>query len=83
MIKDEIEETELIVIINNKIHDYLYKYHTMPKYLKIPYWIFNCLKRNIGQIKLILDYKTEQFKYMDLIICETISIEKVEEIEVF
>lgn len=48
MNKSEIQEIELVeleVIINNKIVDYINKYMHEPKYLKVPLWIFNCMKQ--------------------------------------
>ena len=80
---DEILFGDLEVIIHNKIHDYIYKYHTHPKYMKIPLWIFHCLQQNMIQLGMKIDYETGNFKYNGLILCETITINKVEEIEVF
>ena len=34
--KDSIEYLELQCIVNNKIHDYISKYHNYPKYIKLP-----------------------------------------------
>ena len=43
--KDSIEYLELQCIVNNRIHDYVAKYHSYPKYIKLPLWIFECLKQ--------------------------------------
>ena len=34
--KDSIEYLELQCIVNNRIHDYVAKYHSYPKYIKLP-----------------------------------------------
>ena len=81
--KDSIEYLELQCIVNNRIHDYVAKYHKYPKYIKLPLWIFECLKQTMCEVDLKIDYKTEEFTFFNLKVCETISIEKVEEIEVF
>lgn len=82
--KDSIEYLELQCIVNNRIHDYVAKYHSYPKYIKLPLWIFECLKQTMCVIDLKNGYKTtEQFKFFNLKVCKTVSIEKAEEIEVF
>jgi hypothetical protein len=82
-IKDSIEYSELQCIVNNRIHDYVSKYHSYPKYIKLPLWIFDGLKEIMCEIDLKMDYKTEEFTFFNLKVCETVSIEKIEEIEVF
>ena len=59
--KDSIEYLELQCIVNNKIHDYILKYHSYPKYIKLPLWIFDCLKQTMCEVDLKIDYKTEEF----------------------
>lgn len=83
IIKDSIEHLELHCIVNNRIHDYVSKYHSYPKYIKLPLWIFDCLKQTMCEVDLKIDYKTGEFTFFNLKVCETVSIEKVEEIEVF
>lgn len=82
-IKDNIEYLELQCIVNNRIHDYVAKYHNYPKYIKLPLWIFDCLKQTMYEIDLKIDYQTGEFTFFNLKVCETVSIEKLEEIEVF
>lgn len=80
----EIELTKVIVIINKKINDFINQYHKYPKYLKLPLWISRCMKASMGEIEHFnLDYNTELLLYKDLVVCETITIENAEEIEVF
>lgn len=82
-IKDSIEYLELQCIVNNRIHDYVSKYHNYPKYIKLPLWIFDGLKQTMCELDLKIDYQTGEFTFFNLKVCETVSIEKMEEIEVF
>lgn len=81
--KNSIEYSELRCIVNSKIHDYVSKYHNYPKYIKLPLWMFESLKQAMREADLKIDYKTEEFIFFNLKVCETVSIEKAEEIEVF
>lgn len=82
--KHSIEYLELQRIVNKKIHNYISKFHNYPKYIKLPLWIFEYLKQTMCVIDLKNGYKTtEKFKFFNLKVCETVSIEKAEEIEVF
>lgn len=81
--KDSVEYLELLCIVNNRIPGYISKYHNYPKYIKIPLWIFECLKQTTCEVDFKIDYKKEEFTLFNLKVCETVSIEKVEEIEVF
>lgn len=68
--------------IEEKVVDFIRKYRNKPTYLKIPLWIFEYLKANyLQQIKI--DYLSGRFCYKGLYICETLTIEEIEEIEVF
>lgn len=85
---EEVEKTVIdnIInnIINNKINEYINKYKKYPKYLKIPLWIYSNIIHNIKDIEYIkINYEKRDLTYRDLIVCETITIEKPEEIEVF
>lgn len=69
-------------ILEEKIIEFIRKYKDKPMYLKVPLWIFEDLKeRFMGLIKI--DYISGRFCYEGLYICETITIDKIEEIEVF
>lgn len=82
--KYEINFITIEVIINNKIHEFIKKHIEYPQYLKIPLSISNCMKQKMGEIEgYNIDYSTGLLKYKGLILCETIAIEKPEEIEVF
>lgn len=82
-IKDSIDYLELQRIVNNRILDHVSKYHSYPKYVKLPLWIFDCLKQTMCEVDLKIDYKTGEFTFFNLKVCETADIEKAEEIEVF
>lgn len=80
----KIEFDELELIINNKIYDFTEKYNKYPKYLKLPLWISECMKREMIKIQSYnLDYNTGLLQYRNLIVCETIAISQPKEIEVF
>lgn len=80
----EIELAEIETIIKDKICDFIDKYNKYPKYLKLPLWISNGMKRIMRDMKHFnLDYNTELLLYRDLVVCETITISKLKEIEVF
>lgn len=80
----EFDKSKLYNTINEKINDFVNKYNKYPKYVKIPLWISCCMKLNMGSIEHYnLGYNTELLMYRDLIVCETITIDKIEEIEVF
>lgn len=78
------EEIVIDNIINNKINEYINKYKKYPKYLKIPLWIYSNMIHKIKYIDCIkINYEKGGLTYRNLIVCETITIEKAEEIEVF
>ncbi len=80
----EIELNKLENIIKDKICDFVDKYNKYPKYLKLPLWISNCMKKAMKDMEHFnLDYNTEMLLYRDLLVCETITISQPEEIEVF
>lgn len=86
MILQEIEYEILENTINNKIYDYINKYMQNPNYIKVPLWIYECMKVTMRKMQtnyIRIDYTDELIKYRGLIICPTISIEKPDEIEVF
>lgn len=75
---------DIEIAIDNKIHKFIKEYGKYPKYLKLPLWISCCMKREMKDIEHFnLDYNTEMLLYKDLVVCETMAITKLEEIEVF
>lgn len=62
----------ILEVINDKINNFIEKYHQRPKYIKMPLWIYSKMKNECVVIK-----------YKNLLICETISISEINEIEVF
>jgi hypothetical protein len=87
MNKTKIQEVEFVdveVAINNKLKDFIDKYNQYPQYIKLPLWISNYMKQSIPMVtNLKIDYNDGFLRYRNLIICETISISQLEEIEVF
>lgn len=77
------EEKEIFdKILEEKVIDFIKKYKDRPFYLKVPLWVFEDLKESfMGLMKI--DYISGRFSYEGLYICETITIDKLEEIEVF
>ena len=79
----DIEELNLLnKTIEEKEINFIKKYRSNPNYLKIPLYIFEKLKSNYLK-QLGSGYSNGRFTYNDLYICETPTIEKIEEIEVF
>ena len=74
--KDSIEYLELQCIVNNRIHDYVAKYHNYPKYIKLPLWIFECLKQTMCEVDLKIDYTTEEYWTWDYVEEEKIHVDK-------
>lgn len=84
IIENEIYIPEIIVVIQNKVHDYYMKYHTEPKYVKMPLWLVQGVKQRMAEIETLnIEYNTGLIKWFNLCVCDTVSIETIEEIEVF
>lgn len=54
-----------------------------PRYIKMPLWIKEALIKTMPETNIRIDYIKEVFKYGNMIVCETITISRPEEIEVF
>ena len=81
---ERIELEKIEKIIRQKINEFVEEYDKYPKYLKLPLWISNYMKQKMRDMQhLNLDYDAELLLYRDLVVCETITISQVEEIEVF
>ena len=84
MKKSKEELVKIERIIEHKINDFVKKYNKYPKYLKLPLWISNCMKQAMREVQHSkLDYNTGLLLYRGLVVCETITISQLEEIEVF
>ena len=73
-------------IIEDKTVNYIKKHLESPNFLKVPLWVYENMK--IERVKLTtknirIDYQKELVTYRGLVICPTISIEYIDEIEVF
>ncbi len=76
-------DLKLQSIVNNRIYDFVSEYHQYPRYIKLPLWIFEALKQAVSEVDLKKNYKTDEFTFYNLKVCETTSIDKIEQIEVF
>ena len=80
--KQTIELSNLDKIINKKVVDFIKKYMREPRYIKMPLWIKEALIKTMPETNIRIDYIKEVFKYGNMIVCETITISRPEEIEV-
>ena len=83
MSKQIIELSNLDKIIDKKVVAFIKKYMREPRYIKMPLWIKEALIKTIPESGIKIDYINEVFKFRNMTICETITISKPEEIEVF
>lgn len=81
------EEDIILREIENKIPEYMEKYNERPKYVKLPLWTYFKIKDYAREMMTRFDYKEleedENFTVFGLKVCETPTIELIEEIEVF
>ena len=82
----ELNVNGLTDIVSDLKWDYYEEYHEEPRFIKIPIWVYVLLRQYthqlIGYYEVIEEEKTIP-TYMGLQICETRSIDKIEDIEVF
>lgn len=65
--------TIILKIIDAEINNFIETYHQRPRFIKVPLWVYCKMKKQYGLAT----------KYKNLLICETISICNLEEMEVF
>jgi len=71
----------LVTLVQELKWNYFEKYHREPKYIKMPVWLVVLLRHHYMQI---IGYSDDKIAtYMGFIICETFSIEDINQIEVF
>lgn len=78
----KIDAWELEKIVLGKRDEYFQKYHSYPRYVKLPEWIYKLAQKYTEFRCIIKDDKTEE-RLFGLIPCPTISIESPHDIEVF
>ena len=80
----ELNVNRLTDIVSDLKWTYFETYHMEPKFIKIPIWVHILLRQYARQLigYYIIEEKTI-LTYMGLQICETSSIDKIEDIEVF
>lgn len=83
MTKQIIELSSLDEIIHKKVVNFINKYMREPRYIKMPLWIREALIKTMPESNIKIDYIEEVFKYRNMRVCETITISRPEEIEVF
>ena len=81
--KQIIELSNLDKIIDKKVVDFIKKYMREPRYIKMPLWIEEALIKTMPDTGIKIDYIKEALKYRNMRVCETITISRPEEIEVF
>lgn len=65
--------TIILKIIDAEINNFIETYHQIPRFIKVPLWVYCKMKNIYGSA----------IRYKNLLICETISISELNEIEVF
>ena len=72
-------------VVDDKLRKHFAKYHKNPKYIKMPIWCFKELERatKIWNDKIIIKEDNTEPYFMGMRICETETIEEMNEIEVF
>lgn len=73
------ERDLLYKTIDDKQIEFIKTYRKPPRYIKIPLWIFEALKTET----LKIEYLTGKIQLCNMYVCETETIAKIEEIEVF
>lgn len=77
---------KLIDIVSDLKWKYYELYNQEPRFIKVPIWVYVLLRHYtmqlIGYSEIIEESETIP-TYMGLKICDTISIDKIEDIEVF
>ena len=82
-----LDTDELYKLIDRKASEFFKLYKCRPKYIKIPEWVYHLIKRSC--FDFIARPVGNGFgckvpdRLFGYIVCETVSIEKIEDIEVF
>lgn len=81
-----LEVDKLVCLVSDLKWKYFEEYHQEPRFIKLPIWVYVLLQRYSRQLigfNQINKDTTIIPTYMDLQICDTISINRLEDIEVF
>lgn len=68
-------------IVFKKIHSFEFAYRCRPKYIKLPEWIYKEILR-LKNSWIVVEKQYEETLF-GLKVCPTVSIEKLEDIDVF
>lgn len=86
--KEKIEEEEILMYIQSLANDFFNTYHIKPSYIKAPLWVRRALR--VYANKVVANFNPskevkngEEFKLFGMKLLGTVSIDKVENIEVF
>lgn len=77
---------EFYKLIDRKALEFAERYGGRPKYIKIPEWVYNALRRyefGLAFRPVGNGFKNEPETLFGYIVCPTVSIESVDDIEVF
>ena len=81
------EAQEILRSIYTLIEDFEKRYNERPRYIKVPLWVKNSLIEYSKMLLTNFNYKEleekEEFIVFDLKVCETITIQTLNEMEVF
>ena len=81
------EEDIIIESINNLITGFQHRYNERPRYVKMPIWAEIKLKKYARQLWTNFNYndleEKEEFRIFGLLVCGTIAIQQLGEMEVF
>lgn len=81
------EELEIIETIKVLINDFQHKYNEKPNFIKMPLWVKTKLRKYCQSMLMCFNYEDieekEDFRIFNLLICETITIQRLNEMEVF
>lgn len=81
------EEDIIIEVIQTLRTDFEYRYNEEPRFVKVPLWIFRKLKDYAQELLTNFNYEEldekEDFRIFNLLICPTITIQRLDEMEVF
>lgn len=80
---NEIDVMDIVKIIKEKSYKYYEQYEDLAHYIKMPIWLFEVLKQQMAHlVTMKIDYETGNVKFLGLIVCPTLAISEIKEIEV-
>lgn len=82
------EENIIIEAIQTLKTDFQHRYNEEPRFVKVPLWVKIKLRDYVQELLTNFNYKEldekkEDFRIFNLLICPTITIQRLDEMEVF